>query len=233
MSRATAFVGTAGGAGVTRLCVESAALLSTEGVGVVVLDAAFATQGLARHLSGRLPTDVTTLVTEGRPLGEAAYELPTAGDGTVVCVPARAPFERLARAKTPAAAEAFERLVATARDRAEYVIIDVPPIASNEAVAAVTAADAVTLIAPGDRTETVPRTRDRLSDIDASTDTVVATRTEESAVADVTVPTETTPAGETPVADSDGGPFTAGVAAVVENSFDIVVEQPTNEGLFW
>ncbi|RNJ27307.1 hypothetical protein [Halosegnis longus] len=233
MGDVAAFVGTAGGAGVTRLCIESAALLSTEDVGVVVLDAAFATQGLATHLSGRLSTDVTTLVTEERPLGEAAYELETAGDGTVVCVPARAPFERMARAKTADAAQAFERLVDEARERAEYVLVDVPPIASNEAVAAVAAADAVTLVAPGDRTETVPRMRDRVSDIGADADTVVATRTDGASVADVTVPTDATPAGETPVADTEGGPFTAGVAAVVENSFDIAVDQPTNEGLLW
>ncbi|MDZ7746630.1 MAG: ParA family protein [Halobacteriales archaeon] len=233
MSGAAAFVGTAGGAGVTRLCVESAALLSTEGAGVVVLDASFATQGLATHLSGRLPTDVTTLVTEERPLGDAAYELPTEGDGTVVCVPARAPFERLARAKTPDAAQAFERLLDEARDRVEHVIVDVPPVASNEAVAGVTAADTVTLVTPGDRTETVSQMRDRLTDIGTSADTVVATRTEESTVADVTVPRDATPAGETPVADSESGPFTAGVAAVVEHSFGITVSQPTNEGLIW
>ena len=233
MEGVAAFVGAAGGAGVTRLCIESAALLSTEGAGVVVLDAAFATQGLATHLSGRLPTDVTALVTEERPLGEAAYELETAGDGTVVCVPACAPFERVARAKTVDAARAFERLVDEARERAEYVIVDVPPVASNEAIAAVTAADAVTLVAPGDRTETVSRMRDRVTDIGASADAVVATRTDESTVADVTVPTDATPAGETPVADAAGGPFTAGVAAVVEHSFGIAVDQPTNEGLLW
>lgn len=233
MEGVAAFVGAAGGAGVTRLCIESAALLSTEGAGVVILDASFATQGLATHLSGRLPTDVTALVTEERPLGEAAYELETAGDGTVVCVPARAPFERVARAKTVDAARAFERLVDEARDRAEYVLVDVPPIASNEAIAAVTAADTVTLVAPGNRTETVSRMRDRVTDVGADVDTVVATRTDGATVADVTVPTDVTPAGETPVADAEGGPFTAGVAAVVEHSFDIAVDQPTNDGLLW
>lgn len=232
-TQATALVGATGGAGTTRLCVELAALCAAEGESVVVLDAAYATQGLADHVPGRIETDVTALVTGERPLPEGLTTLPTAGSGTVEVAPARAPFERVARAKTPAAAREFESLVRAARDHADRVLVDVPPVAANQAVAAVGVADRTALVAPGTTrgADGLARMRDRLADLDAGVDAVVATRTEEASFADATVPSDATPPGETPVADEGEGAFTAGVAAAAEAACDRVVDRTFDDGL--
>lgn len=232
-TQVTALVGATGGAGTTRLCVELAALCAAEGESVVVLDAAYATQGLADHLSGRIETDVTALVTEDRPLADGLVTMATAGDGTAEFAPARGPFERVARAKTPAAAREFEALVRAARDRAARVLIDVPPVAANQAIAAVDTADSVALVAPGTTrgADGVARMRDRLADLDAGADAAIATRTEEAAFADAAVPSDATPPGETPVADAGTGPFTAGVVAVAEAACDRAVDRAFDDGL--
>lgn len=59
-----ALVGATGGAGTTRLSLELAAALATDGRDVAVLDAAFATQGLSDYVSGTLDPDATALVTD-------------------------------------------------------------------------------------------------------------------------------------------------------------------------
>lgn len=230
---ATALVGATGGAGTTRLSLELAGLLAGEGADVAVLDAAYATQGLADHLSGRIEPDITTLVTEERSLEEGLVELDTAGEGTVELAPAHAPFERFARAKTPETAERFESLVETARERADHVLLDVPPVAANQAVAAVNAADRTALVAPGTTrgADGVARMRDRLADIGVEVDSVVATRTDEAAFADTAVPEDGTPPGETPVADDGEGAFTAGVAAALDEVCGIEIERTFDDGL--
>jgi len=232
--QATALVGATGGAGTTRLCVELAALFAAEDESVVVLDAAYATQGLADHVSGRIETDVTALVTDEQPLVAGLTTLSTAGDGTVELAPARAPFERVARAKTPAAAREFESLVRAARDRADRVLVDVPPVAANQSVAAVDVADRVALVAPGTTrgADGTARMRDRLADLDTDVNAVVATRTEDATFADATVPSDATPPSETPVADDGDGAFTAGVAAVAEAACDRAVDRPFDDGFF-
>jgi MinD-like ATPase involved in chromosome partitioning or flagellar assembly len=228
-----AFVGATGGAGTTRLCLEAAALLASEGDDALVLDAAYATQGLAGHVEGRIDTDVTRLVTEQRPLAAGCYEIATAGSGTAECVPARAPFERVAHAKTPEAAQRLASLVASARERADAVLLDVPPVAANQSVAAVDAGDRIVVVAPGTRrgADGTARTRDRLTDIGIEVDAVVATRTEDTDFADVAVPTDDTPTGDTPIADAGNGAFTAGVASVVETVFDVTIERSFDDGL--
>jgi Flp pilus assembly CpaE family ATPase len=60
----TALVGATGGAGTTRLAVEFTALLTREGEAVCVLDAAYATPGLAQYVAGRIGPDVTALCVE-------------------------------------------------------------------------------------------------------------------------------------------------------------------------
>lgn len=229
----TALVGAVGGAGTTRLCIELAGLFAAEGEEVVVLDAAYATQGLADHLDGRIDPDVTALVTEDRPLADGLVTLDTAGDGSVAVAPARAPFERLARAKTPEAAQRFESLVDAARERADRVLVDVPPVAANQAVAAVNAADRVALVAPGTTrgADGVARMRDRLADVGADADAVVATRTDECGFTDATVPTDETGPGETPVADTGDGAFAAGVAAAAAVACDTEIEREFDGGL--
>lgn len=54
MGTTVAFVGVTGGAGRTRTSVEVGARLAREGDSVAILDAAFATQGLATSVAGRI-----------------------------------------------------------------------------------------------------------------------------------------------------------------------------------
>lgn len=215
----TAFVGATGGAGTTRLTVEAAATLARDGASVAVLDAAYATQGLADHLGGRIDPDVTALVTAERPLVDGLYELPVAVEGRVRCCPAHAQFERLARAKTPGAAERFEHLAESAAGDHDAVLLDVPPIAANQAVAAVTVADRVAVVAPGtDRgVDALARTRDRLADVGTDADVAIATRADAADWADAAVPeSDVTAPGDVPVCDEATDAFAASVAAATE-----------------
>lgn len=191
-----ALLGAAGGAGTTRTSLELATVLAADGADVAVLDAAYDTQGLARHLAGRLDPDLTSLVTDEaeRPLadGFAAFD-PMARDtgalasdaesaddeplspGRVACCAASAPFERLARAKTTDAAQALERRMDEASESFDHVLVDVPPLGSNPAVAAVTAADRVAVVAPTTARglDAVQAARGRLQDVGTAADAVV------------------------------------------------------------
>ena len=72
----TALVGATGGAGTTRTAVELATVLARDGARVAVIDTAYATQGLAAYVEGRITTDVTALtLNPDRALTEATYEL--------------------------------------------------------------------------------------------------------------------------------------------------------------
>jgi cellulose biosynthesis protein BcsQ len=175
-----ALVGVAGGAGTTRTVVEMAATLGRADRSVAVVDAAFGTQGLATYVEGRL-TDDATAVAVGESAFEAAlYDVDYDVPGRVAFCPAHAPFERLARAKTPEATRTLERAVAEAADRFDHVLLDVPPVAANQAVAALTTADRRALVAPATQrgVDLLPRQRGRLRDLDAPADAVVATRTD-------------------------------------------------------
>ncbi|WP_132059067.1 AAA family ATPase [Halorussus amylolyticus] len=182
----TALVGATGGAGTTRLAVELGATLARDGREVAILDAAFATEGLARHVSGRIDPDVTALVTDDESTAEAPTltdglrEHPATADlaGRLELCPARAPFERMARAKTAAAARRFEDLLADAASEFDHVIVDAPPVAANQTVAAVTAADRVAVVAPASKrgVDAVQRARGRIADVGASVDAVLANR---------------------------------------------------------
>lgn len=208
-----AFVGATGGAGTTRLTLEAATLLARDGRDVVALDAAYATQGMAQWLDGRLDPDVTALVTDeaDEPLDSGLVDLEVDVAGRVRCCPAHAPFERIAGAKTTDAAEAFEGRVAEAAEAADVVCLDVPPVAANQSVAAVNAADRVALVAPGDErgADAVGRMEAVLTDVGCAVDAVVATRGDLD-VADVGVPATD---GEKPAAAAGEGAFVAGVAA--------------------
>ncbi|GAB7011923.1 AAA family ATPase [Halolamina salina] len=204
-----ALVGATGGAGTTRSCLELAGALAAAGDDVAVLDAAYDTQGLARHLPGRIDPDATALVTDGsdRPLSEATIEYDLDADctaldaealpdpGRVVCVPARAPFERLARAKTAEAAQELERRIDEAATAFDRVLIDTPPLGANPAVAAVTAAERVAVVAPATErgVDAVQTTRGCLQDVGTNADAVLAvdrtgTGTFPEADADATLP---------------------------------------------
>lgn len=185
-----ALVGAAGGAGTTRSALELATALAAAGDDVAVLDAAYDTQGLARHLSGRLDPDTTALVTDAsdQPISAGlvdydpdpdasaldAEELPNRG--RIACLPARAPFERLARAKTPEAAQELERRIDAAAAEFDRVLVDTPPLGSNPAVAAVTATEQVAVVAPATErgVDATQMTRGRLQDVGTNADAVVA-----------------------------------------------------------
>lgn len=177
-----AFLGAVGGAGTTRTTLEVGALLAADGHDVAVLDAAYDTQGLARYLPGRLDPDLTALVTDAAedPLASTGVEPDWDLAGRLVCYPAHAPFERLARAKAPPAAEVLVERVREAAADADHVLLDVPPLGSNQAVAAVHAADRVVVVAPATAhgMDAVQSTRDRLRDVgagpEAGADGVVA-----------------------------------------------------------
>jgi cellulose biosynthesis protein BcsQ len=185
-----AFVGAAGGAGTTRSALELATALAAAGDDVAVLDAAYDTQGLARHLSGRIDPDVIAVVTDASdqslsgglvdfepdPSASALDTEQLPERGRIACLPARAPFERLARAKTPEAAQELERRIDEAAAAFDRVLIDTPPLGSNPAVAAVTATERVAVVAPATErgVDAVQMTRGRLQDVGTNADAVVA-----------------------------------------------------------
>jgi len=154
-----------------------------------VLDAAYATQGLADRIEGEITPDMTELCLEDAPLESGLIDRAIDGGGRLSVCPARAPFCRLAEAKAPEAAERFETRVGEAARRFEHVLIDTPPIAANQAIAAATSADTVAVVCDGARAEAaVPRTADRLQDIGVERFVTVVTRTSEHPEADVCVP---------------------------------------------
>ena len=223
-----ALVGAAGGAGVTRLTLECATLLSHDGRDVAVLDAAYATQGLADHTPGRIDPDMTVLCLEDRPLEAGLLDRRLEAAGRLAVCPARAPFERLARAKTPEAAEAFEDRIAEAGRAFDHVLLDVPPVAANQAVAAVSAADAVAVVADAARArDALPRARDRLVDIGVNPTATVVTRTDGHPDADAVVPIlkAETPAVETQTEAR------AVVGDVLAATMDVSVEGEESGGL--
>ncbi|WP_348613196.1 ParA family protein [Halobaculum rarum] len=168
--RSLAIVGAVGGAGTTRTAVECAAALARDGREVAVLDAAYATQGLSELVRGRIDPDVTALCLDPRrPLADGLYDLDAAVDGRVVLAPAHAPFERVARASDDDAAQALADRVAEAVARFDHVLVDVPPVAANPAIAAVHAVDRVAIVAPDTEHGADGRRRqyDVLRDIDA------------------------------------------------------------------
>jgi len=175
-----ALVGATGGAGTTRLTIELGALLASDGRDVAVFDAAFATQGLSDYLSGRIDPDLTALLTDDRdaPLSAGLIDISLDAGGRLACCPAAAPFERLARAKSPAAAEALESRIAAAADAFDHVVVDTPPVAANQSVAAVNATSRTAVVAPASTRgrDAVQRTTDRLDDLAVDVDAVVTTR---------------------------------------------------------
>lgn len=231
-------VGAVGGAGTTRLTVECAAALAREDRDVAVLDAAYATQGLADHLPGRIDPDITACCTEERPLEEGLVTLPLDAPGRVACLPAYAPFERVARAKTAEAAQRLESLVDEAATRFDLVLVDTPPVAANQAVGAVTTADRVALVTPDSRrgADALPRAADRLRDLGVVPDHEVAnagTGAGDGTVdrADRTVPVSETATPESAPAYPDGGAFAAAVADLVSATLSVDVEPPSEGGL--
>ncbi|EMA03765.1 AAA domain-containing protein [Haloarcula vallismortis] len=222
-----AFVGCTGGAGTTRLTVETAATLARGGRSVAVVDAAFGTQGLATYVDGRLDTDVTAVAVGDAPIDDALFEWDIDADGRVALCPAHAPFERLARAKSAESAQALERAIEAVAGRFDHVLLDVPPIASNQAVAAATTAQRRALVVPAGQRggDLLPRQQGRLRDIDAPAAAVVATRVHGQngdAIEDAahTVP-HIGPDAPRPLAAEPDSDVAPAVAAIAEDLLDV------------
>lgn len=228
-SRVLALVGGAGGAGTTRLTVEFGGTLARAGYDVALFDAAFGTQGLARYVEGRIDPDITALVTGDAELQAGLHALSTDLPGTVALCPARAPFERIARAKTAGAAQRLEEHLAAASLSHDVVLVDTPPVAANQAVAAVTAADRTGVVVPDTRRgrDALAVAEERVRDVGASVDTVLANFADAEPVLDVDVriPTsDVTSPGESPACASPDATFAPAVGAAVEDALGVSLE---------
>jgi diadenosine tetraphosphate (Ap4A) HIT family hydrolase/MinD-like ATPase involved in chromosome partitioning or flagellar assembly len=237
-----ALVGAVGGAGTTRTTIELAATLARDGRDVAILDAAYATQGLADYLPGRIDPDVTALVTDrdDDPLSAGLVDFPLPDEpGRVACLPAYARFERLARAKTETAARALGERIREAEARFDYALVDTPHVAANQSIAAVTVVDRVVAVAPTTArgVDARQRCRDRLADLGVDLDAAVAVRgvdgTPESdpVDADAVVPQSPGGPGETPTSLGDDA-FAAAMAEVAAVALGIAVDVELEEGGF-
>lgn len=239
MTATTAFVGVTGGAGTTRLSVECATGLARAGHSVAVLDAAFGTQGLATAVDGRIDPDLTSVLTGEAAFADALVDAWPELDGRVAVAPAHAPFERVARAKAPDAARQFETCVDHAARRFDHVVVDVPPVADNQSVAAVHAVDQRALVAPDARRggDLLPRMRGRLVDLGAEADALVTTRVDgESPThlpeADHAVPTDDGSV-VSPASAIENSEFAVAVGDLTADLFDRSIEiEPPSQGLF-
>lgn len=223
-----AIAGATGGAGATRLTVELGATLARAGRSVALADVAFATQGLARYAPDRIDPDLVDLVTDDDPRpATAAAELATDADteGRLVACPSRAPFEALARAKTAGAAERLGTVLDRLDDAFDRVLVDVPPVATNPSVAAVTAADRVALVAPGTTrgVDALQRSRARLTDVGTTDDLTVANRTADApdGSIDHAIPvSDVESAADAPACLDPDREFAPAVAALAGDLFD-------------
>jgi cellulose biosynthesis protein BcsQ len=238
-----ALVGATGGAGTTRTAVELAALGARDGRDTTVVDAAFTTQGLSEYVSGRIDTDLTALVTDeaGASLSAAAYPIDAGADesdaggatdlpGRADLIPARAPFERAARAKTAEAARKLERRIDEAATAYDAVVVDAAPVGSNEAVAAVTAADRVEAVTPATAhgRDALQRLRGRVADVGGSVDGTIAVARAggsdaESDIgenADTRLPPVDPAVESAPEAATGTGEYVAALAETYERAFD-------------
>lgn len=243
-----ALVGATGGAGTTRTAVELAALGARDGRDVAVIDAAFTTQGLSEHVAGRIGTDLTALLTdetdaslsaatypvgggEGADEGEAGDGDASALPGRADAVPARAPFERVARAKTAEAARKLEGRIGEAATAYDAVVVDAAPVGSNEAVAAVTAADRVEAVTPATAhgRDALQRLRGRVADVGGSVDGTIAVaraggsdaeRDQAETAADARLPAVDPAVRNAPAAAAGTGAYVEALAETYERAFD-------------
>lgn len=238
MSETLAVVGVTGGAGTTRVAVELGATLARADRSVAVVDAALGTQGLSRYAEGRIDPDLTEVLTGAAGFAEALVPAWRDLPGRAALCPAHAPFERVARAKAPGAARQLETSLGQATREFDHVILDVAPVASNPAVAAVTNADRRALVVPAAPRgrDALPRMEGRLSDVGVPADAVIANcrRSEGDEAlpgADYVLPRDDREAPP-PTATAPDGTFAPAVAEAAGGLFDrsLDLEFPT-EGL--
>lgn len=225
-----AITGVTGGAGATRLTTEVGTALAMDGADVVLTDVAFGTQGLSDYVPGRIETDLVTLVTNDDPEPAAVTErLPIDTVGRIECLPSRASFAALARAKTAGAARTFEDVLDALAGEFDYVLVDTPPVATNPSVAAVTSADRVGLLSPGTPrgVDALQRLRARLTDVGTTDDLAVANRTDTlpDGSIDIAVPeSDRTGIPELPAVTELDARFAPAVATVAEELVDRPLE---------
>jgi len=225
-----AVVGIVGGAGTTRTTLELAGALARAGRSALVLDLDFATQGLARFVEARIEPDSAALLAEPDvDLEGAVQDWPVEGQGRLGLVPAFAPFAELARAKSASAGERVGDRIEAASDSFDHVLLDVPPVATNQAVGAVTAADRVVGVIPATNrgVDSLQRERGRLADVGAAFDAVLAVGTTAADAppdADHWIPglPSEAPAYGPASLDTAGG-FTEQVAAVADDLFEVAL----------
>lgn len=243
-----AFVGVVGGAGTTRTALELAGVLARAGRSALLLDLDFATQGLARFVDERVEPDAAALLADpDLDLEAAVHEWPLAdadatlsdstrsdgtspddGGGRLGLVPAFAPFAELAGAKTPEAGARVADRLAEARAAFDHVLLDVPPVVSNQAVGAVTAAENVVgVIPPTERgLAALQRERGRFADVGTSVNQVLAVGADDGLPADADLGFPPLPGSAPtyqPATLRTDGAFTAEVGTVAAELFDVAV----------
>ena len=256
-----ALLGATGGAGTTRTAVELAAMGARDGKDVAVVDAAFTTQGLSEYVAGRIDPDLTALLTDDPDAALSAAAYPVAGidvgaeraggggpgnggfrdgegdapdlPGRVDAVPARAPFERVARAKTAEAARKLERRIDEAATTYDAVVVDAAPAGSNEAVAAATTVDRAVAVRPATvhGRDAAQRLRGRIADVGGSLDATVAVERAGAGSGDgetdrdgdsgvVRVPATEPEVGTAPTAATGDDAYARAIATAYETAFD-------------
>lgn len=187
-------VGAAGGAGTTRLAVETAGHITARGDTVVVVDVDFATQGLADYVPGQFTTELTTALRDQVSLAELPIALDVAHTPQPHALPSFAGLSRVATAMQQAAAEYLGDQLTALDDEFDHVLLDTPTPVTNPAIAAVTTADTVGVVFPRSPRgiESLHRTEGFLHDIDVAADYTISTPTPQEATiedpADIVIP---------------------------------------------
>ncbi|ELZ41553.1 cell division inhibitor [Halorubrum californiense DSM 19288] len=251
-----ALVGATGGAGTTRTAVELAAMGARDGNDVAVVDAAFTTQGLSEYVAGRIDPDLTALLTDDPDAALSAAAYPVVGTGAgaersgfggegsgrserdapalpgrVDAIPAKAPFERVARAKTAEAARKLERRIDEAATTYDAVVVDAAPVGSNEAVAAATTVDRAVAVRPATAhgLDAAQRLRGRIADVGGSLDATLAVERAEAGADDggetegagvVRMPATDPEVAAAPTAAAEADAYARAVATAYETAFD-------------
>lgn len=225
-----AFVGVVGGAGTTRSVVELAGVLARGGRSALILDLDFATQGLERYIEDSMDPDSSSLLADPDvPLESAVHDWEVDGSGRLGVVPAFAPFARIARAKSPEAGRLVGDRTEEATEQFDHVLLDVPPIVSNQSVGAVHAAESVTaVIPPTERgVDSLQRERGRIADVETELDHVLTVGTSPDSApidADLAIPSlPTSNPPYRPLSLESSGGFTAQVANVADSIFEVDV----------
>jgi Flp pilus assembly CpaE family ATPase len=179
-----ACVGATGGVGTTRTAVELARLAMAHDRSPLLVDTAVATQGLARLLPTTPGVDLCGALsdTDAVDLDAIAVELPS--ELRIVAVDA--PLCSVTTALTAEAAATLTDAIAHAAETHPLVIVDVPPVATNLAIAGLISADVILLIHRLGDHEGVRRGRELIADLDGADPHPVTVGT--PAVAELSLP---------------------------------------------